>query len=284
MHGKTSVGVAMPWFPDFVSAVELARLQTRAAGLADPVAAYLAALDRGDSHALEAVWPGEIVVYDPRAGQVRGHEQLHHFVSENQRWLAERHARIDAMAAVSAGGRAVVEMLAHLLVDGVETAWPIAVVAESVNERSVEFRTYCSQLPVDGRRHLRPSILTSGTAAPGDVIARYLNALAAGDAGAVVETFDAGDYLRLAFGPDSTYQGPGELMSYFTDCFGDGGGIDLQSCVVTDDGVRCAVEYNCVRWGRHDVAPQAGIGVYERGPDGLLSAVRFYDDVAAPGH
>jgi hypothetical protein len=28
----------MRWFPDFVSAVELARRQTRVAGLADPVA------------------------------------------------------------------------------------------------------------------------------------------------------------------------------------------------------------------------------------------------------
>jgi hypothetical protein len=30
-------GCKMPWFPDFASAVELARQQTRAAGLADPV-------------------------------------------------------------------------------------------------------------------------------------------------------------------------------------------------------------------------------------------------------
>ncbi len=31
--------------------------------------------------------------------------------------------------------------------------------------------------------------------------------------------------------------------------------------------------------------PPAGIGVYERGPDGLLAAVRVYDDVEAPvGH
>jgi hypothetical protein len=42
------------------------------------------------------------------------------------------------------------------------------------------------------------------------------------------------------------------------------------------------LEYNCVRWGRHDLPPQAGIGVYERGPDGLLAAVRVYDDVEAP--
>jgi len=29
--------VAMPWFPDFVGAMELGRRQTRAAGLADPM-------------------------------------------------------------------------------------------------------------------------------------------------------------------------------------------------------------------------------------------------------
>jgi len=30
----------MPWFPDFASAVELARSQIRAAGLTDPVRQY----------------------------------------------------------------------------------------------------------------------------------------------------------------------------------------------------------------------------------------------------
>ena len=37
-------GLRMPWFPEFVSAVELARQQTRAAGQADPVGQYFAAL------------------------------------------------------------------------------------------------------------------------------------------------------------------------------------------------------------------------------------------------
>ncbi len=35
----------MPWFPDFVNAVGLVRRQTRAAGLADPVAQYFRALN-----------------------------------------------------------------------------------------------------------------------------------------------------------------------------------------------------------------------------------------------
>ncbi len=142
----------MPWFPDFASAVELARRQTRAAGQADPVAQYFAALNKGDTRALETVWPGEVVIYDPRAGEVRGHRQLRRFVRQNQCWLTERHARIETVAATYADGRAVVEMLAHLAGDAGELAWPIAVVAESPDDDSVVFRTYCSQWPVEGRR------------------------------------------------------------------------------------------------------------------------------------
>ena len=113
------------------------------------------------------MWPGEVVVHDPRAGEVRGHQQLRRFVRQNQAWLAERHARIETVAATRAGGRAVVELLAHLADDdGEEVAWPVAVVAESPDDRSVVFRTYCSQRPVDGRRHLRPPILRPRPAQP----------------------------------------------------------------------------------------------------------------------
>ena len=96
----------MPWFPDFASAMQLARQQTRAAGQADPVRQYVTALNDGDARALETVWPGEVVIYDPRAGEVRGHRQLRHFVSQSQSLLAERHARVDTVTStVVAGGR-----------------------------------------------------------------------------------------------------------------------------------------------------------------------------------
>jgi hypothetical protein len=55
----------MPWFPDFINAVELVRRQTRAAGQADPVAQYFTALQEGDARALETVSPGKVVIYDP---------------------------------------------------------------------------------------------------------------------------------------------------------------------------------------------------------------------------
>jgi hypothetical protein len=272
----------MPWFPEFASAVELARSQTRAAGLADPVGQYLAALNEGDPHVLETAWPGEMVIYDPRAGEVRGHRQVRRFVSRNLSWLAGLHVSTETVASTVADGRAVVELLAHLNHDGRELAWPVAVVAESPDDRSVVFRTYCSQWPVDERRHVRPAILKPAPAHPGDVIGRHQAALAAGDAEAVVRTFAPDGYFRGPFGPRYAHRGTAELRSFFTDCFSAGGGIGLEHCAVTDDGVRCALEFNCVRWGSHDLLPQAGIGVYERGPDGLLAAARVYDDIEPP--
>lgn len=272
----------MPWFPEFTSAVQLARRQTRAAGQDDPVRQYFAALNDGNTYPLDDTWPGEVVVYDPRAGEIRGHRHLHRFVGQNHAWLSERHVRTDIVATTSVGGRAVVELLAHLAGDGEDVAWPVAVVAESPDDRSVVFRTYCSQWPVDGRHHLRPPILSSGNALPGDVVGRYQAALTAGDTDAVVSTFAPEGYYREAIGPHLTHRGTAELRSFFTACFGAGGGIDLRPCVTTDDGVRCALEFNCQRWGSHDLPPQAGIAVYERGADGLLAAARIYDDIEAP--
>jgi ketosteroid isomerase-like protein len=275
----------VPWFPDFSNAVELVRKQTRAAGLADPVGQYFAALNKGDARDLETVWPGQVVVYDPRAGEIRGHRQLRRFVRRNQAWLAERHARTETVAATSVAGRAVVEMLVRL--DGAgdgdgELVWPVAVVAESPDEMSVVFRTYCSQWPVIGRREVRPPILQPGPVRTGDVVGRYQAALEAGDTDAAVGTFAAEGYFREPIGTHPAHQGTAELHKFFTWRFSAGGGIGLQRCVVTDDGVRCALEYNCVRWGNHQLPPQAGLSVYERGPNGLLAAVRVYDDIVAP--
>ena len=272
----------MPWFPDFVGAVQLVRAERRAAGRDDPVGRYFAALNDGDPGELEAAWSGTVVVHDPRAGEIRGHRELRRFVRANRSWMAEHHVTTDLVATTTADGRAVAELLATVEEGGQALAWPVAVVAESPTDDDVVFRTYCSQWPVDGRRHLRPPILESGAAVPSDVVARYLAALTAGDVEAIVGTFAPDGYLREFVGARSVHAGTAELRSYFACCFSDGG-IGLEPCAVTDDGVRCAVEYNVLRWGGREVPAQAGIVVFERGPDGLLTAVRSYDDVEPLG-
>jgi hypothetical protein len=273
----------MPWFPEFVTAVELTRNQTRAAGRADPVGQYITALNAGDTHVLETAWPGHVVVHDARAGEIRGHRRLRHFVSGSRSWLAEHHVRVETTGTVSASGRAVVELLAHVTPDGQgEVVWPVAVVAESGDHQSVVFRTYSSQLPIDGLRRLRPPILPPANAEPGDVVGRHLAALEAGDTEAVVSTFEPDGYFRGPIGPQASHRGTDELRAFFTRLFSAGGGLGWQHCAVTDDGNSCALEYNFVRWGTHDLPPQAGIAVYQRGQDGLLAAVRVYDDVEPP--
>jgi hypothetical protein len=172
-------------------------------------------------------------------------------------------------------------LLAHVSRDGREQAWPVAVVAESPGDRSVVFRSYFSRWVSDGLRHFRPAILGPGADRPGDVVGRYHAALAAGDAEAVIGTFARDGYYREPIGPPFVHRGPDELRAFFSGCFSTGG-IALQECVVTDDGVWCAVEYNCIRWGSHDLPAQAGLAIFERDPEGLLAAVRMYDDVQAP--
>jgi hypothetical protein len=125
-------------------------------------------------------------------------------------------------------------------------------------------------------------VLPSDHAGVPGVVGRYLAAVAAGDTEEVVAAFAPDGYFRGPFGPRYAHRGTDELRSFFARCFSEGGGIGLEPCAVTDDGVRCALEYNCVRWGDRELPPQAGIGVYERGEDGLLAAVRVYDDIQAP--
>ena len=274
----------MPWFPEFVSAAELARAQLREEGHADPVAQYLRALDTGDPRDLELVWPGDVVVHDPRVGEVHGHAELREFARRNASWLADHHAVVETVATTTAGGRAVVELLTRVEDDeGRAVDWPVAVVAESPDDRSVVFRTYCSQWPVDGRRHVRPPVLPASGVALAGVVGRFQKALAAGDVDAVMSTFADGASLRESFGPHAAHRGIDELRAYVTRSLGAGGGIELEPCAVTEDGARSAVEYTCVRWGDRELPPQAGLAVLERSDDDRLTAVRLYDDIEPPG-
>jgi ketosteroid isomerase-like protein len=275
------VEVEMPWFPDFVAAVELARIESRASGQADPVGLYLAALQGGDPRALETVWPGDVVVFDPRAGEVRGHDELLTFVRRNTGWLADLQANAETVASMRAGNRAVVELLAQLLSDGQTLVWPVAVVAEAPNARSVIFRSYCSQWPLTGRRPVRSRILPATAMPLSDVVAEYFAALAAGDAERASACFAPDGYLREPIGPHATHRGSAALREHLSRQLTHGG-IDLQVGAVTDDGRICAVEYTCVRWGAHALPPQGGLGVYERGDGGLLAAARLYDDIEPP--
>jgi hypothetical protein len=55
-------------------------------------------------------------------------------------------------------------------------------------------------------------------------------------------------------------------------------GIELEPCVLVDDGDACALEYN-TRRRRGDPSPRAGLTVLVRGAAGKLAATRIYEDL-----
>jgi hypothetical protein len=114
-------------------------------------------------------------------------------------------------------------------------------------------------------------------------VAVYQEGLATGDLERLLGAFAPDGCAREPSGGPYVYCGQEALRRFYGQLLADGG-IGLEHCTVTDDGVRCAIEYNAVRWGRTALPPQAGVAVYERGPAGLLIAARIYDDVDPPGN
>ena len=114
------------------------------------------------------------------------------------------------------------------------------------------------------------------------MVGEYRSALAAGDADRITATFEPDGCFREPPGPQFRRCGMEVLRELFSPFFGAGGGIILEHCPVTDDGVRTALEFNAIRWGTHDLPRQAGVAIYERGTSGRLHDARIYDDVAGP--
>ena len=161
----------------------------------------------------------------------------------------------------------------------------MAIVSDRNPDRTLKvIRVYHGLWPLTGEHRVRPPLLPEdpglhAEGAPGE----YQRALAEGDPEAVVATFETLGYAREPSGGAYLHRGTEALRRLYAHLFANGGGIPLEHCTLTDDGVRCAIEYNCVRWGLTDVPPQAGVAVYERGSGRLLLlAARIYDDVEPP--
>jgi hypothetical protein len=75
---------------------------------------------------------------------------------------------------------------------------------------------------------------------------------------------------------DPELQPPGPVAAYLAEEREHG--VELEPCVLVEDGDTCALEYNAHRPGT-DAPIQAGLTVLERDADGALTAARSYDDV-----
>ena len=229
----------MTWLTEFGHAMYQA---SRLAGNV-PVSsldAARAALLAGDPEKLLDAFPDGVRIDDPRAGRIEGVAALEAYCERSQGWLEARHARGRQIASTQGSSRVVGEFEVDLTEGDRTFILPIAVVVEPSEEtRSVWVRIYHSQWPLLGHHVVRPPLLERDPSAhESDVVGAYQAALAAGDAAGCVATFEADGCFREPSGPQYRVCGTADLTEFYTRFFSAGGGIVLEHCTVTEDGVR----------------------------------------------
>jgi SnoaL-like protein len=230
------------------------------------------------------ITPDALAIDDPAAGHFEGADAVAAYLSASDAWLRARDANTRHVATTVGEGRRVGEYEVDLTVDGRRITLPLAVmVAPQPPGMPLAVRIYHSQWPLLGRHRVRhPLLAADPLVTESDIVGTYQRALAAGDAAAIVATFEPDGCFREPAGPQFRVCGTADLSAFFARFFSAGGGIVLEHCTVTEDGIRTALEFNAVRWGGVELPPQAGIAVYERGASGRLAHARVYDDVEGP--
>jgi SnoaL-like domain len=273
----------MPWAPELFSAPALARWQQQHQHQPASVGYFDGLLADERDALLESFAVGP-ELHDPVRGRVKGARAFDAFVSDTTAWLRRHNARVEDVRRVIADRHGFEEVVLHLDGRHGPVALPVAIVADHRSHgRLDELRVYFSSWPL-ARRHLnRPPLLQPDPdLRQPDVVGEYQRALAAGDLDGVVAAFEPDGYAREPAGGRHLHSGRDGLRSFYELLFSNGGGIPLEHCAVIDDGRACALEYNVVRWGTTELAPEAGVAVYERGPNGRLAAARIYDDTDPP--
>ncbi len=273
----------MPWLPELFTAPALEQAEEKWQRELVTVP-FFDGLLSGDFDALIGSFAGEPELHHPVRGRIRGAQAFEAYVTATNTWLQQQNASIEDVEYAVTGHRGFAEVVIHLEGDDARVGLPVLVVSDKQSDgRIVELRIYYSSWPLRGSHAVRPPVLQCDPKlrAP-DVVAEYLSALSAGDADAIVATFEADGYAREPAGAPFIHRGEDGLRRFYELLFSNGGGVSLEHCLLTDDHRVCALEYNVVQWGKTELPPQAGIAVYVRGESGKLVAARIYDDVEPP--
>jgi hypothetical protein len=274
----------MPWVPELFSAPVLERWleERRLPHVAD--VPFFDGIVAGEIDALVGSFSGEPELHHPVRGRIKGRRAFETYVAETNAWLRERNIAVEDVARVVTEPRGFEELVLHLDGDAGRVALPFALVADhGPDGRLDEVRIYYSSWPLFGRHARRaPLLQRDPELRESDVVAEYQRALADGDVDAVLAAFEPDAYAREPAGGDHVHRGRDGLRAFYAHLFSNGGGIPLEHCAIVDDGRSCALEYNVVRWGRSEMAPEAGVAVYVRGESGKLAAARIYDDADPP--
>jgi hypothetical protein len=252
---------------------------------AHPVARYIPLLIEGDGAGLRALFDGAPRVNDPHLGWVED-ARFDQFVENSHQGLRERSATVEHVSTTATASGATEECVLRLVRYGNAVLLPVAIASDTAPDARLEsIRIYHSMWPLVGFHIVRGPILpTVADFVLPDVIGRYHDCLARGDAAGIVQQFAPSGGLRESGGSSDLHRGPAALLRFFNVLFANGGGLGLEHCAIADEGASCALEYVVTTWGRSSLPHQAAAAVYERADTGLLAEVRMYDDVENPLH
>jgi hypothetical protein len=228
--------------------------------------------------ALAARLGAHATVDDPLLGRAAGAPAVPEHLKKTAAWLHARGATFTRLAFTTGVDRDVTEGVIALTVDGNTADLPVAVIAERRRAREVELRVYYATERVRGAHAPRGPLVGEDTSVVlPQVVADHMTALHSGDAAGALACFEEEGHVRDAKGTVFSKH-DGGLGQRYAGLFV-GGPMAMRHGGWADDGRICAIEYTLTKLHGKDVAPQAGLLMYERGDSGLVKALRLYDDV-----
>ena len=272
----------MPWTPDLFSASAIARLEQRHRRELASVP-FFDGLLAEEIDALVASFVDEPELHTPVRGRIKGERAFRAYVAETKAWLAEHNASVEDVAHVTGERRGFEEVVLQLERGSGRVGLPVAIVADRRSGGLLdELRIYYSNWPLTGRHLNRPPLLQPDPELrPPDIVAEFGRALAAGELESILATCEEDARLREPAGDPDFYEGRAGLRAFYEPLFSNGG-IPLEPCSWSSTSA-------LVRWSTTSSAgagwatpPQAAMGVFVRGANSRLAAVRLYDDVDRP--
>lgn len=245
---------------------------------------YLRTLVLGTEEELTNLVGENGYIDDPREGSNVGAQEINKFSRKFKDWLGDAELETEMLRITASDSRVCSEDILHIKRPNEYLQLPVATVISSDTASGANVvHVYYTQWPFNKHHSVRPGLYSEPqTVAPhSDVILKYFESLVSGDIEKTLECFEADIYFREASGPPYVHWGKYAVRQYFLGLFGKGAPM-LRDDTIIDDG-RCAVmEFTVVGWNGVKREPnqyEAGLAVYQRSNDGLISAIRIYDDV-----
>ncbi len=256
------------------------------ADLVQAAESYIPLLTSGQAEALQAVLGASGVVHDHKFGVVPSADIESGLVGAWADWLSpHQFVKTKHLRTTNAGARVIAESIIHLThEDGRALQWPFATVAvANAAGDGVDLYIYYTIWPILKAHTVRPPVFEEPQldTMPSPLLQAYHKCLTTGDVDGLDNVLATDAYIRESSGPPYVHWGIPAVSDYFRGLFKDGAPLMRSERVTADE--RCTfLEFTVIGWNGEEWPEerhQGGAGIWEVNQDGLMAAVRVYDDI-----